>query len=66
MSLCNVLTQVQHPNRIELRWPEEELAMTKSTLELMYTHKPYTHWFEKLGGMSDEEKRQRPHQDIRR
>ena len=66
MSLCNVLTQVQHPNRIELRWPEEELAMTKSTLELMHAHTPYTRCFAKLGAMSDEEKRQRLHQDIRR
>ena len=48
------------------RSPEEELAMTKSTLDLMYTHKPWTIWFEKLGGMSDEEKKKRPHQDIRR
>jgi hypothetical protein len=32
----------------------------------MYTHKPWTLWFEKLGLMSDDERRKRPHQDIRR
>ena len=48
------------------RSPEEELAMVKSTLDRMYTHKPWTIWFEKLGLMSDDERRKRPHQDIRR
>jgi hypothetical protein len=48
------------------RSPEEELAMTQSTLNLMYTHPPFKKWFEFLGPMSEEEKRKRPHQDIRR
>ena len=39
------------------RSPEEELAMVKSTLNVMYTHIPFTKWFEYLGLMSlDEEK----------
>ena len=48
------------------RSPKEELEMTNSTLNLLYTHKPFVQNFENLGVMSDEEKQTRPHQDIRR